>query len=207
VNKKNTYRNERPVSFWSRFLDKRRILIIFSVTLITILSSSTIKNNLSFSTDTSEMLSEKLHWRQLDIQYENLFPQFLDNIIIAIEAQTPDLASDTAQKISTSLKNNNFIKNIYYQSDFSYFKESSFLFLEHDELQDLSDNLAKIQPFLGSLLEDRNLRGLFDMLGDAIEAKQDDKSIQLNPILSEINLAFGDINYSVSWQQINGSKI
>ena len=206
MNKKNTYRNERLVSFWSRFLDKRRILIIFSVTLITILSLSTIKNNLSFSTDTSEMLSEKLHWRQLDIQYENLFPQFLDNIIIVIEAQTPDLASDTAQKISTSLKNNNFIKNIYYQSDFSYFKESSFLFLEHDELQDLSDNLAKIQPFLGSLLEDRNLRGLFDMLGDAIEAKQDDKSIQLNPILSEINLAFGDINYSVSWQRLMDPK-
>ena len=206
MNKKNTYRNERLVSFWSRFLDKRRILIIFSVTLITILSLSTIKNNLSFSTDTSEMLSEKLHWRQLDIQYENLFPQFLDNIIIVIEAQTPDLASDTAQKISTSLKNNNFIKNIYYQSNFSYFKESSFLFLEHDELQDLSDNLAKIQPFLGSLLEDRNLRGLFDMLGDAIEAKQDDKSIQLNPILSEINLAFGDINYSVSWQRLMDPK-
>ena len=44
------------------------------------------------------MLSEKLHWRQLDIQYEKLFPQFLDNIIV-IEAQTPDLANDTAQKI------------------------------------------------------------------------------------------------------------
>ena len=44
------------------------------------------------------------------------------------------------------------------------------------------------------------------MLGDAIEAKQDDKSIQLNPILSEINLAIGDINYSVSWQRLKDPK-
>ena len=39
------------------------------------------------------------------------------------------------------------------------------------------------------------------MLGDAIEAKQDDKTIELNPTLSEINL-YLDYKLFVSWQRL-----
>ena len=45
------------------------------------------------------MLSEELSWRQLDIEYEKIFPQFIDNVLIVIEAESPDLASDTAYNI------------------------------------------------------------------------------------------------------------
>ena len=138
-------------AFWARFIEKKRLFLIIGITSLAIASLFSIKNNLSFSTSTSEMLSEKLLWRQLDIEYEKLFPQFLDNVLIVIEAESPDLASDTAQNIYESLKiNQKFLKDIYYPKNLSYLRQSSFLFLEYDELQDLSDRLAKIQPFLGT---------------------------------------------------------
>ncbi len=190
-------------TFWSKFIKKKRLSLIIGITALAIASLFSIKNNLSFSTSTSDMLSEELSWRQLDIEYEKLFPQFIDNVLIVIEAKSPDLASDTANSIYVSLKKNQkFLKDIYYPKNLPYLKQSSFLFLEYDELQDLSDRLAKIQPFLGTLLEDRNLRGLFKMIGDAIDARKDDDNIDINPVLLEINRAFKEKNYFVSWQRL-----
>ncbi len=190
-------------TFWVKFIEKKRLYLIIAFTALAIASLFSIKNNLSFSTSTSDMLSEELSWRQLDIEYEKIFPQFIDNVLIVIEAESPDLASDTAYNIYESLKTNQkFLKDIYYPKILPYLKKSSFLFLEYNELQDLSDRLASIQPFLGTLLEDRSLRGLFKMIGNAIDAKKDNENIDINPILREINRAFNEKNYSVSWQRL-----
>ena len=207
MNNKNTSNFEKIISFWSKFIQTKRILIIFSAIILTIISLHSIKNNLGFSTDTSEMLSEDLDWRKLDIQYEKLFPQFLDNIIVVVEAQSPDLAADTAKNIFEELKKNkNEIKNIFYIKDIPYIKKSSFLFLEYSELQNLSDRLATIQPFLGVLLADTSLRGLFNMLSDAMEAKSNDDSIELTPIISEINYALENNNHFISWHRLMDPK-
>ena len=154
---------------WSIYVKKNRLVLIISIISLAIASLFFIKNNLAFSTSTSDMLSEKLHWRQLDIKYEESFPQFLNNILIVIEAESPDLASDTAKNIYSKLKaEKKILKDIYYPKIDPYFRQSSLLFLDLDELQDLSDRLARIQPFLGTLLEDKSLRGLFQMLGKAM---------------------------------------
>ena len=65
---------------WSIYVKKNRLVLIISIISLAIASLFFIKNNLAFSTSTSDMLSEKLHWRQLDIKYEESFPQFLNLI-------------------------------------------------------------------------------------------------------------------------------
>jgi len=171
--------------------------------VLTVASVFYIKDNLGMSTSTTNMLSEELHWRKLDIEYERLFPQFMDNILVVIEAETPDQASDTAKKLYSALKDDSALLNdIYYPSLLPFFRQSAFLFLDLDELQDLSDRLAMIQPFLGTLLEDQNLRGLFNMLGDAIQAKHDGEDIDIKPLLLEINRALENERYQVSWQRL-----
>ena len=99
----NTSKFANFIIFWTKFVEKKRSLIIIAIIALTIASLFCIKSNLGFSTNTADMLSEKLHWRQLDIEYERLFPQFLDNILIVIEAETPDLASDTAKEIHSAI--------------------------------------------------------------------------------------------------------
>ncbi|MBL1141040.1 MAG: MMPL family transporter [Proteobacteria bacterium] len=186
-----------------KFVEHYRIAIIFGYFVLTVLSIFYIKDNLGVSTDTTDMLSEDLAWRKLDIEYEKEFPQFTDNLLIVIESDTPDQSTDTAIKLHSALKNNPLlISDIYYPNQLPYFRQSAFLFLDTIELQDLADQLATIQPFLGTLLADKNLRGLFAMLSDAIEFKQDGEEIDLKPLLLEINRAFEDEKYNVSWQRL-----
>ena len=194
---------ERMILSFSQLIVRYRFGIIIGYIALTIFSIFYIKDNLGMSTDTTDMLSKELSWRKLDIEYERLFPQFLNNVLIVVESKTPDQASDAATRLYTALKANPVLtEDIYYPSLLPYFRQSAFLFLEQDELQDLADQLAKIQPFLGTLLGDKNLRGLFNMLGDAMQAKQDGEDIDLKPLLLEMNRAFEDKNYQVSWQRL-----
>ena len=203
MNQTHTSASESMILCWLQFIERFRIPIIIGIFAITIAAVFYIKDNLDMSTSTTDMLSKDLHWRKLDIEYERLFPQFNDNILVVIEAKTPDQASDTAELLHSEFKNNPaFFNDIYYPSLLPYFRQSAFLFLELDELQDLSDRLASIQPFLGTLIEDQNLRGLFNMLGDAIQAKQDGEDIDIKPLLLEINHALEDENHQVSWQRL-----
>lgn len=188
---------------WVKLLERFRVSIVLGFLILTVLSIFYIQNHLGINTDTTDMLSEELAWRKLDIQYEKEFPQFTDNLLIVIESDTPDQAADTAKILHAALKENPIlIKDIYYPNLLPYFRESAFLFLDTNELQDLADQLATIQPFLGTLLKDKNLRGFFTMLSDALKYKQDGEEIELKPLLKEINRALEDNQYKVSWQRL-----
>ncbi len=181
-------------------------VIVFSVVLAALALNYT-KNNLGMNTDTKDMLSADLAWRQLDLEYERNFPQYTDNILVIIEASTADQALDAADVYYQSLlKESELFKSVYYPNELSIFKESALLFLDTDELQDLADNLATIQPFLGRLTQDQTLRGLFSMLEDAIDAREDGDDIDLNPLLIQINDAIdATVNqqtYRVSWHRL-----
>lgn len=190
-----------------QLIERYRILIIIAYFALTIFSVFYIKDHLGVNTDTTDMLSRDLEWRKLDIEYEKEFPQFTDNLLIVIESNTPDQANDTATKLYTALEQNpKLISSIFYPNQLPYFRQSAFLFLDTDELQDLADQLATIQPFLGTLLEDNNLRGLFTMLTDALKYKKDGEDIDLKPLLIEINRAFEDRDYFVSWQKLMSTE-
>ncbi len=188
---------------WMQLVERYRISIIFVFIALTIFSIFYIKDNLGISTDTTDMLSEELAWRKLDIEYEKQFPQFTDNVLIVIESDTPDQATDSAIKLHSALKENpRLISDIYYPNLLPYFRQSAFLFFDDEELQDLADQLATIQPFLGTLLQDNNIRGLFTMLTDALQYKEDGEEIDLKPLLHEINRSFENEKYNVSWQRL-----
>ena len=194
---------ERGVIRWVQLVERYRLAIIIGFIALTLFSVFYIKDNLGMSTSTSDMLSEELAWRKLDIEYEKQFPQFLDNILVVIESDTPDQASDVATKLYSALTADpELINNIFFPNQLPYFRQSAFLFLDEPELQDLADQLASIQPFLGTLLADKNLRGLFTMLSDALQYKKDGEEIDLKPLLLEVNHALENEQYNISWQRL-----
>jgi uncharacterized protein len=197
---------DRMIVNWVQLVERYRIALIIGFIALTLFSVFYIKDNLGISTDTTDMLSEELAWRKLDIEYEKQFPQFNNNVLVVIESDTADQATDTAIKLYSELKENpRLISNIYYPNLLPYFRQSAFLFFDDEELQDLADQLATIQPFLGTLLQDKNLRGLFTMLTDALQYKEDGEDIELKPLLLEINRALENENYNVSWQRLMSS--
>ena len=50
-----------------------------------------------------------------------------------------------------------------------FFRQNALLFLDQDELEQLATNLARMQPFLGTLIREPTLPGLFSLLHKALE--------------------------------------
>ena len=200
------------LSLWVGLVEKFSLIIILAIVTGAVFALIYTVNNLGMNTNTRDMLSPELEWRQLDLKIDKLFPQFTDNILVVVEASTPDEASDAAKLLSDHLKKEpGLFKFVYYPPDLPFFKTSALLYLDIDELQDLADNLAAIQPFLSRLTEDQSIRGLFNMLSDAVEAKIDGNKIDLVPIVKRINAALVAVDnnrhYRLSWQSLmRGNK-
>ncbi len=199
----NNNRISHLIERWIIMIQRFRFGVFVLIALITLLSLWLIVNHLGMTTDTRDMLSRDLKWRQLDIKYEDIFTETLDNVLIVIEADTPDRAREDATKLYTSLKASPyFIEDIYFPSAISFFRETAFLFMTEDELYDLSSRLTKIQPFIGTLLSDQSLRGFFNMLEQVFVAKADGEEIDLSILLSELNKTLKEKEHRLSWQTL-----
>ena len=181
--------------------------VLLTTAALTIFATYYAANNLGMNMDTRDMLSDELLWRQLDLEYEKNFPQFTDNITVVVEAKTPDQASDAALLLYNELiKETDLFKSVFYLKALPILKKSALLFQDIEDLQDLSDSLADIQPFLSRLTEDQTLRGLFSMLNEIVDALEDDVEVDVSPLLSQLNLAIiavtNQLPYRVSWQEL-----
>ena len=140
---------------WVSFVRRAGAMVLVVVFALAFFAMRYTVDNLSMNTDTEHMLSEDLVWRKLDQEYERLFPQYDNNILIVVEAATPDQAGDAAALLYEHLQPEQALfEFVYYPNALAVFRESGLLYLDTKELQDLSDNLAEVQPFLARLARD-----------------------------------------------------
>ncbi len=153
------------------------------------------------------MISEKLSWRRTYISYKEKFPQFFGEIAIVIEGDTPELVDNAARSLTARLKGETqLFKSVYQPGGSDFFRRNGLLYLSTDELDDLSEHLAKVQPFLGSLMADMSLEGFFSMLTSAMDAVEGGEDFELAPVMNGL----GDAGrasregrfFRLSWQNL-----
>lgn len=192
---------------WTELVRRAGLWVLLAVVALAALALNYTADNLGMNASTKEMLSPELPWRQLDLEYERHFPHHLDNIVAVVEAATPDQALDAAGLLHQRLREEQALfVSVYYPPALPLFRESGLLFSEVETLQDLSDQLAAMQPFIAGLARDPSLRGLFDLLSAAMEAVEDGADIELKPVLAQLEAAATALQanrpFRVSWQTL-----
>ena len=192
---------------WTELVRRAGPWVLLAAVALAAAALNYTADNLGMNASTKEMLSPELSWRRLDLEYERHFPHHLDNIVAVIEAATPDQALDAAGPLYQRLREEQALfASVYYPPALPLFRESGLLFSEVEILQDLSDQLAAMQPFLAGLARDPSLRGLFDLLSAAMEAVEDGADIELEPVLAQLDAAATALQanrpFRVSWQTL-----
>src|SRR5690606_25700652 len=108
--------------------------------------------NLGINTDTADMISPELPWRQDFIRYRDSFPVRDRNLLVVIDAATAEAASELARPLAEALRQ----RGVLYQSVFlpgagEFFERNGLLYLPLAELERLADRLIAAQPLLGLL--------------------------------------------------------
>ncbi len=196
------------VSRITHYLLQRRGLTLAVWLLLSGLAAWYVKNHLGVNTDTKDMLSAELNWRQLDLEHDRLFPQLNDNILIVIDAPSPDQAADAALAFHRRLsEETDIFPEVYYSPALPYLRKNALLYETVDALDTRAERLAEAQPFISRLAGDPSLRGLDGVLDDAIQARTQGQDIELRPLLNEIHIALtalleGERDHTVSWQRL-----
>lgn len=144
--------------------------------------------HLGVNTNTAQMLSPDLPFQKNRKRLETEFPQDAAAIILVVEAATPEETSIAAGKLETQLRaeTDHFV-SVYIPTDNPFFRRQALLFLDLDELYDLSAKLTDAQPFIGFLSQHFSLQGLFDIIVQALEQQDQELPMDLNPLLVAIN--------------------
>ncbi len=164
----------RILEAWIRAVCRFAWAVVLVVCAVTYFVFGYTVENLTINTNTTDMLSEELPFRQNYIAYKSAFPKTGDLITIVIDAQTPDRADASAEKLAERLRHEiATIETVYDFAGDPFFRRNGLLYLEIDDLEDVADRLSQAQGLLGALSEDTSLRGLSEVIGLAIEDMAD----------------------------------
>ncbi|MDH5748913.1 MAG: MMPL family transporter [Rhodospirillales bacterium] len=199
---------------WVELVRRSAWLVILLSVLSTVAAVYYVVGNFSVNTSTEDMLSPDLPFRKNAKAVSQAFPQYSDNIAIVIDAQTPDLAEDAASIFADRLRARpEVFGEVFDLQGSPFFRKHGLLYLDTDELFELSNTLAEAQPFLGVLWRDPTLRGLLEMLSKAIDIALEDKGkapVEIGTVLdaiSDVVTAQKEGRFShLSWQDLMSGK-
>ncbi len=157
------------------------------------------------------MISPELPFRKTFANYEQAFPNHADNIVIVVDADTPEFADQAARDLVELLKGEpDIFEDAYLPAGGPFIEQNGLLFLDYEALEDLTDDLSKAQPFLASLFQDQSLRGLFELLDIAVRELENDEELNLDTFFLKIDTPFrktlDNEPYYLSWQDILSDK-
>lgn len=192
---------------WTSWIARRAPWVVAATLLAAAGALYFSVHHLGVHTDTNEMLDPDLPFQRTYHDYRQIFPQYTDTLLVVIEAATPDRADQAADTLARALSQDRELFNsVYLPQGGAFLEEHALLYLDTDQLQELADKLAAVQPFIGKLTRDPNLRGLFTMLGTALKAARAGEPVDPAPLLNKVDEAvLATLNgryYQMSWQSL-----
>jgi hopanoid biosynthesis associated RND transporter like protein HpnN len=176
------------------FCARGRYLVVAVAAVLVGLSLYAAGHRLGVTTDTSKMFSDSLQWKRTNQALSKLFPQNNNLLVAVIDAKIPEEAEVTASALAAALRADTKDFVSVSQPDASpYLARNAFLLLGKGQLQDLLERTTDAQPFLGELVADPSLRGLFKALGLVAEgAQRGIDAPSLAPALRQFHAALAD---------------
>jgi len=146
-------------------LSARRATIVLVVGAVLAGLALGLATRLGVTTDISTLFSASLPWKQREAELRRLFPQHEDLLVAVIDATTPEAGETTAAGLAAALAQDTAHFHFARRPDASpYFDQNGLLFLATPALSTLLDQTIDAQPFLGQLVADPSMRGLFSAL-------------------------------------------
>ncbi|EGD59492.1 hopanoid biosynthesis associated RND transporter like protein HpnN [Novosphingobium nitrogenifigens DSM 19370] len=198
-----------PVSALVRASVRRPWLVLGIGFLLTVLSLAVDVGRFAMTTDTAELISPSVDWRQREKAFSSEFPQLSDVMLVIIDGQTPELAEDAAARLSARMDADKaHFRSAKRPDAGDFLSREGMLYGSREDVRKATSDLVAAQPLLGPLAADPSLRGVaqsLDTMLDGVTAGQ----VPLSRIDRPMQALAGSIDQSLagkpaffSWQRL-----
>ncbi|MBX6369343.1 MAG: MMPL family transporter [Rhodospirillales bacterium] len=177
--------------------------------LLTLVCVVYAAGNLPINADTNGMISNELPVRRFSAEFDRIFPQGSDLLVVVIDAATADEAADAAAALARRLAAQpSFFRAVERPDAAEIFRRNGLLFLSVPALTELADQLVAAQPMVGTLAADPTARGVLEAVDLVAEGlREGDFALDaLEPALDElaasVEAAIAGRKQRLSWQQL-----
>lgn len=182
----------RLLSLWGEWSLKHPFIVVALTILFSYLAADYTASNLEVNTDTAELVAPEAPFQQNRRKYEDQFPQELRTLLLVVKSETPELTRSATKRLERLLRADKaHFESVYLPESNTFFEKNGLLYLDAEELQDLSDTFSQAQPFIGRIYQEPSLDGFISILDDALGNAGDsqDLPVALPAILRKISFA------------------
>ena len=127
---------------------------------------------IGISTNTVDMISPDVPFRQHSMAFKQAFPHLDDTILLMIDAPTPERADIAAENMASRARGMQAVRSVFAPGT-GFLRAHGLLYLQPDTLETLVDRLAAAEPLLAALAQEPHLGGLAEILTSAAAASED----------------------------------
>lgn len=200
---------ERSVENVAGYCSRHPWTTLVIALLISAYSSFFAFQNFAITTDTGQLISNDLPWRQRELAFAAAFPQQSETIIAVVESRTPEAAELASSRLAAELQPDTALfVEVTRLGAGPFFAHNGLLFLTEAEVQQTTEQLISSQALLGTLSADPTLRGLAKALSylpqgvEAGQLKLEDQAGQLETLATAINDIIDGRTTDFSWSKM-----
>ncbi|TDJ14268.1 MAG: hypothetical protein E2O66_03475 [Deltaproteobacteria bacterium] len=183
----------RALVAWVEAVSRRAVPIIVATTVLTLLIGAYAATHLGINTDNNAIVSADLDFWQDYHEFAEVFPILDEAMLVVVDAESASAAIDAVRLLEERLAEQpDVFTDMYAPGSDEFFQRHALLYLSTEELQDLSDHLATVQPLLAEISRDSSLDNLATVLVDGIERLRTDPSVPV-----EFTLVFDSLSRAV----------
>lgn len=185
------------------FARSSKALVVLFWAAMTALAVWQVATRLTINTDSSDMISPKAPFRVAAAELKQAFPDLDDQVLVVVQAGTPDEAGAFAEALAGRLSEREEVARLLVPVAEPFFKQNGLLFLDTAELEDLLARLTNAAPLIERLGPDPTLATLFDALAEA--AEQDGASADqetLDALYRQLTEVFTSDEAVLSWETL-----
>lgn len=158
---------------WITWISNRAGLIMAMTILLTIGAGYYAISAFSMNSDNSLLIRQDTHWKQVNQEFLNTFPQYDQNTFVVVSGNKPNEVSNVARHLASNIRaNDSVFRTVYSPASSQFAQDHALLYLEPDTLNDTISKLADAQPFLTAVATDDSLRSVLELVLDALNSDE-----------------------------------
>ncbi len=204
----------RALGDWVEFVARRASAVLVVEAVLTIAAALFTITHLGVNADNKRLLSPDLPFQRDAAAFQEHFSSLDDAILIVIDAGSPEVAREAAAELAGLLENEpDHFRGVTVPGGDPFFEKNGLLLLSIDELEDLTDGLARMQPVIADLTRDGSIANLSRLLRRGLDETSGGQRDRFAPIFDRLGEAttrvYEEYPLEISWEalMLQGSAI